>query len=153
MWSRATAYRLAVVAVGVGVAAAGLGEAAADHVADRQDRDVEPRLLGAEATGVGLVDDLGGDQDAGQDGEEGEELGRLERRLGLRLATGSGTVGLVQAVAVVGARARGAGSGAHGSSYADGIRMNLVRLHRDSETVPNRCSARGGRGRKPAQTV
>src|SRR5829696_4162382 len=38
----------------VGLAAAGLGEAAADHVADSQDRRVQPCLLGAEAAVVGL---------------------------------------------------------------------------------------------------
>src|SRR3954453_22710770 len=37
----------------VGLPAAGLGEAAAEHVADGQDRHVQPLLPGAEATGVG----------------------------------------------------------------------------------------------------
>ena len=43
----------------IGLAAAGLGEAAADHVADGQDRRVQPRLPGAEAAVVGLVDHAG----------------------------------------------------------------------------------------------
>jgi hypothetical protein len=61
----------------VGLLAAGLGEAAADHVADGQDRRVQPGLLGAEAAVVGLVDDGGRDQDSGQYRQEGEELRRL----------------------------------------------------------------------------
>src|SRR3954470_118760 len=101
---------LLVAVVRVRVAAAGLGEAAAHHVADGEDRDVEPGLTRAEPADVALIDDLGGDQDAGQDRQEREELGRLERRLGLRLATGGGAMGLVQAVAVSRKWARSAGS-------------------------------------------
>src|SRR3954452_4879325 len=37
----------------VGLTAAGLREAAADHVAHRQDRHIQPRLPGAEAAHVG----------------------------------------------------------------------------------------------------
>src|SRR5829696_3134303 len=98
----------------VGLAAAGLGEAAADHVADGQDRHVQPRLPGAEAAVVGLVDDAGGDQDAGQHGEEGEELGRLKRRLGLRAQATRGALGTAVALGTI-----GPGGGlncAHGSS-------------------------------------
>ena len=75
---------------GVGLAAAGLGEAAADHVADGEERDEQPRLLGAEPAGVGLIDDAGGDQHADDGRHVGEELGRLERRLRLREATAGG---------------------------------------------------------------
>src|SRR4051794_1294809 len=63
--------------------AARLGQTAADHVGGGQDRRVQPGLLCAVAAGVGLVDEGGGDEDSGQDGDEREELRRLERRLGL----------------------------------------------------------------------
>src|SRR3954471_4927550 len=86
----------------VGLAAAGLGEAAADHVAHGQDRHVEPRLLGAEAAVVALVDHAGGDQDAGQDGEEGEEFGRLKRRLGLGGQAARGALGVAVALGTIG---------------------------------------------------
>src|SRR3954449_9732389 len=98
----------------VGLTAAGLGEAAADHVADGQDRHVQPRLPGAEAAVVGLVDHAGGDQDAGQHGEEGEELGRLERRLGLRGQATRGALGMAVALGTIGPR--GGLNCAHGSS-------------------------------------
>jgi hypothetical protein len=55
------------------IAAAGLRQAAGDHVADREDGRVEPDLAGAEAAGVRRVDDGPGDQDAGEDQDEGEE--------------------------------------------------------------------------------
>src|SRR3954462_5450628 len=64
----------------VEVAAAGLGQATADHVADRQQRDVEPTLLGAE---VGGVNDGRRNQDTDDRGNIGDQLGGLER--GLRL--------------------------------------------------------------------
>ena len=67
----------------VGLAAAGLGEAAADHVADGQDRHVQPGLTGAEAAVVGLVDHAGRDQDADQDDRRRRRTGRFERRLRL----------------------------------------------------------------------
>jgi hypothetical protein len=51
--------------VRVRVAAAGLGQAAADHVADGQDRRVQPDLLRAEATGTGVIDEQAGDQEPG----------------------------------------------------------------------------------------
>ena len=89
--------------------AAGLGEAAADHVADGQDRHVQPRLLGAQATGVGLVDHGSGDQDADEHDDERDELGRLERRLRLGGETAHGVV-LGLAVAL---RALFAGRGAN----------------------------------------
>src|SRR4051794_6687078 len=80
----------------VGLAAAGLGEAAADHVADGENRHVQPRLPGAEAAVVGLVDDAGGDEDADHHRDVREELARLER--GLRL--GGEPAGAVIGVAV-----------------------------------------------------
>src|SRR3954453_20306974 len=99
----------------IGLTAAGLGEAAADHVADRQDRHVQPRLPGAEAAHVGLVDHAGRDQDAGQHGEKGEELGRLERRFGLRgQATRRARLGLAVAHGTI--APRGSLNCAHGSS-------------------------------------
>ena len=73
---------VAVVGV-VRVAAAGLRQPARHHVADGEDRGVEPDLAGAEAASVGRVNDRAGDEDADEDGEVGEELRRLER--GLRL--------------------------------------------------------------------
>jgi hypothetical protein len=65
-------------------AAAGLGEAAADHVADGEQRDVEPDLVGGEVVGAALLalDRVARDPQADDDGDIGEELGRLERRLG-----------------------------------------------------------------------
>src|SRR3954452_24416389 len=99
----------------VGLAAAGLGEATADHVADGQDRHVQPRLPGAKAAHVGLVDHAGGDPNADQHGEKGEELGRLERRLGLRgQATHGARPGLAVAHGTIGPR--GSLNCAHGSS-------------------------------------
>ena len=71
---------VAVVGV-VRVAAAGLRQAAGDHVANGEDGGVEPDLPGAVAARVRCVDDGPGDEDAGQDGDVGEELGRLERGL------------------------------------------------------------------------
>ena len=75
---------VAVRVVVVEVAAAGLGEPAADHVADGEQRDVEPGLVGEEdiAAAIGVTDQRGGDEHA--DDEEDDELGRLER--GLRLS-------------------------------------------------------------------
>src|SRR4051794_37563615 len=73
---------LAVVGV-VALAAAGLRQPPRDHVADREDRRVEPDLASAVPAGVRRVDHRTGDQDANEDGDEREELGRLERRLRL----------------------------------------------------------------------
>src|SRR6187431_889054 len=68
----------------VRLVAAGLRQAARDHVADRQDRDVEPDLVGTERIDVVLLLDLcPGDQDQGERDEVRVELGRLE--CGLRL--------------------------------------------------------------------
>src|SRR5829696_7595603 len=66
-------------------AAAGLGQAAADHVADGEQRDVEPGLVGEEdvAAAVGVADERGGEKHS-DDGENvDDELGRLNRGLGL----------------------------------------------------------------------
>src|SRR5215218_11314956 len=73
--------RLALLVVSL--AAARLREPAADHVADGEDRDVQPCLLGPEAAGVGIVHDGGGDQNADRRDDVRDELGGLER--GLRL--------------------------------------------------------------------
>ena len=43
----------------------------------------EPDLPSAETTGIRLIDHGAGDQNAGQHGEVRDELGRLERGLGL----------------------------------------------------------------------
>jgi hypothetical protein len=77
----------ALVGVVVRVPATGLRETAAEHVADGQDRHVQPRLAGAKATGVAIVDDGGGDQDGDRGREEREELRRLERGFGLGAET------------------------------------------------------------------
>src|SRR5215218_9038801 len=81
--------RVAVVAVRlVGLARAGLGEAAADHVADGDDGDVEPRLPGNELVGPGggvaALDHRRGDEDADDDGDHRPELGGFERLFRLR---------------------------------------------------------------------
>jgi hypothetical protein len=49
-----------VVVGGARLTAAGLGKAAAEHLADRQDRHIQPGLVGAEPAAVGLVDHAGG---------------------------------------------------------------------------------------------
>ena len=41
--------------VGVGLAAAGLGQASADHVSDREQGDVEPDLVGSEVVGAAFL--------------------------------------------------------------------------------------------------
>src|SRR4051794_32744142 len=82
---------LAVVAgvLPVRVAAAGLRQPAADHVADCQDRDVEPDLVGAEDVRAALLglDRVTGDQDQDERQQVGVELGRLESVLRLRRET------------------------------------------------------------------
>src|SRR5215207_10922897 len=81
--------RVAVVAVSVvRLTRTGLRQAAADHVADGDDGDVEPRLPGDELVGpwggVAALDHRRGDEDADDDGDHRPELGRFERlfRLG-----------------------------------------------------------------------
>jgi hypothetical protein len=72
--------------VRVRLAAAGLGQSAADHVADGEDADDQPRLVGCQAV-VLAVAGLGeqtGEQDADGGGDVGVELGRLGGVLGLR---------------------------------------------------------------------
>src|SRR3954454_18681206 len=126
-------WGLRVVLV-VGLTAAGLGEAAADHVADRQNRHVQPRLPGAEAAHVGLVDHAGRDQDAGQHGEKGEELGRLERRLGLRgQATRRARLGPAVAHGTI--APRGSLNCAHGSSREIADYEQLDRLPHPRNTA------------------
>src|SRR3954464_14159644 len=75
----------AVAVVGVRVAAAGLREAAAQHVADREDGRVQPHLVCLEAVVVAVArrGEHACEQDAREDDEIRVELGRLER--GLRL--------------------------------------------------------------------
>src|SRR5215203_598242 len=70
--------RVAVVAVRVvRLARAGLRQAAADHVADGDDGDVEPRLPGDELVGPGggvaALDHRRGDEDADDDGDHRPE--------------------------------------------------------------------------------
>ena len=74
-------------------AAAGLGQAAADHVADGEQGDVEAGLVGEEdvAAAVGIADESGGEKHS-DDGENvDDELGRLNR--GLSLGAGAGPSG------------------------------------------------------------
>jgi hypothetical protein len=66
--------------VGVPLAATGLGEAAADHVSDAQDRGVQPYLVGAKYV-VSIASRLGdrsGDEQPDQNGDVREEFGGLE---------------------------------------------------------------------------
>src|SRR5215218_11485017 len=77
--SEAQTFRSAVL-----VAAAGLGQAAADQVTDCQQRDQEPAVVGAEPLTV-LVD-VGhprGDQHSDDCQDVDDQLGGLERRLRL----------------------------------------------------------------------
>jgi hypothetical protein len=72
-----------VALVRVRLAAAGLGEAATDHVADGQNRGVKPHFLGKEAivvaaTGLGHQ---AGNQCGGENYDVRVELGRLDRGL------------------------------------------------------------------------
>ncbi len=92
-----------VIVVAVGLAAAALGEAAGHHVAEREDGDVEPDLVGAELVGVRPVtgDHRSRDEGAGQDCDVGEELARLERRLGLGAEAAGVVPGAVVAMVAV----------------------------------------------------
>jgi hypothetical protein len=66
------------------VAAAGLGQATADQVADGQQGDQEPSLVSAEPLTVRVdVDHQGGDQHTEDRQYVDDQLGGLERRLGL----------------------------------------------------------------------
>src|SRR6476646_5359854 len=66
----------------VGLAAAGLGDPAADHVTDSQNCHVQPYAVGAERIMVGAVTarlrDRAGDQNSGEANDVSDELGRLE---------------------------------------------------------------------------
>src|SRR5215218_3428731 len=77
---------LAAVVV-VGLAAAGLGQPAGDHVADGQQGDVPPGLVGPEVVEALAVlaglDQERGQQDAGEHDHVGDELGGLVGGLGL----------------------------------------------------------------------
>src|SRR6188472_711290 len=107
-------WSLPVAVVGVvRVAAAGLRQAAGHHVANGEDRGVQPDLARTVAAGVGRVDDRASDEDAGEDGEVGEELCRLERGLRLGAQTADAVARRDGARVVLGrAEARGCG-GAH----------------------------------------
>jgi hypothetical protein len=85
----------------VRLAASGLGQAAADHVADREQGDVEPDLVGGEVVAAPLLalDCVARDEEADDDREVREELGRLERRFRLG-ANASDRVARRQALAV-----------------------------------------------------
>src|SRR5215218_3746699 len=66
------------------VAAAGLGQATADQVADGQQGDQEPALVGAEPLTVLVdVDHPRGDQHSDDCQDVDDQLGGLERRLRL----------------------------------------------------------------------
>jgi len=60
------------------VVAPGLGKSAAEHVADSEGGDEDPRQAG-----VNRFINRRGDQDTGNGGEVRQELGRFECRLGL----------------------------------------------------------------------
>src|SRR5829696_4236097 len=65
------------------VAAAGLGQATADQIADRQQGDQEPALIGAEPLTVGTdVDHPGGDQDTEDRKQIDNQFGGLKGWLG-----------------------------------------------------------------------
>src|SRR5215203_4971632 len=77
--SAAQTFRSAVL-----VAAAGLGEAAADQIADCQQGDQEPAVVGAEPLTVRIaVNHPRGDQHTEDRQYVDDQLGGLERRLGL----------------------------------------------------------------------
>ncbi len=87
-------------------AAAGLGQAAADHVADREERDVEPGLVREEdvaGTVGGVTDRERGEQNTDDGDEVDDELGRPEGRLRLGVDTVGRRVGgaVVQGMAGV----------------------------------------------------
>ena len=65
----------------VGLAAAGLGEAAAEQVTDGQDDDVQPRPVGPEIVPVvcSAADGTRGDQDGGNGRRIDPKLRRFER--------------------------------------------------------------------------
>src|SRR5688500_14731337 len=69
----------------VRLAAAGLGQSAADHVADGQQGDEQPDLVSGEVVSPALLafDRVAGEQNAHQHDDVGEELSRLESGLGL----------------------------------------------------------------------
>src|SRR5689334_10381004 len=92
----------------VEVTTSGLRQATPDHVADRQERDQLPRLGRAEAAVT--VDDGRGDQDADDGAEVGDELGRVDRCLGL----GTGTARVVPRSGVGGVKV---GAGHHWPPY------------------------------------
>src|SRR5829696_2173652 len=97
----------AVVVLGVRVAYAGLGDASAQHVADRQQRDVEPDLVGREevvAAFLGL-DRVAGDQDRNDREYVRDELAGLEELLGLGGETATEVTDAAAEVGAAGARA------------------------------------------------
>lgn len=84
--------------LGVGLAAAGLRQTATDHVADGQDRGVEPHLVRAKRVGMvhpvrtlAAVAGKASDQDPDQHHDVDDELCGLERRLGFGKQTAGGT--------------------------------------------------------------
>src|SRR5829696_7565333 len=98
------------------VAAAGLGQAAADQVADRQQGAQEPALVGAEPLTVLVdVDHQGGDQHTEDRQYVDDQFGGLERRLGLpgdtpRVVSGCDSAAAANHVVLVG------GAAGHGFS-------------------------------------
>src|SRR3954470_17381787 len=74
-------FGLPVVVVVVEIAAARLRQAAADHVANGEQGDVEPGVLGVEA--VVVVLERGGDQDRDDRDDVGDQLAGLGRVLRL----------------------------------------------------------------------
>src|SRR5215207_2720466 len=101
------------------VAAAGLGQTAADQVSDGQQRDQEPALVSAEPLAILVdVDDPGGDQDTDDRQDVDKQLGGLERRLclpdktAIAISVGDSTA-LADDVVVVG------GASGHASPFGE----------------------------------
>src|SRR5215213_11914823 len=114
--SAAQTFRSAVL-----VAAAGLGQAAADQVADGQQGDQEPALVGAEPLSVVVdVDHPGGDQHTEDRQYVDDQFGGFERRLGLPgdmpgVVSGCDSAAAANHVVLVG------GAAGHASPYGSGV--------------------------------
>src|SRR5512132_3671592 len=108
----------------VGVAASGLGQTAADHVADGQQRDVQPHLVAGEVIGSAILalNAVAGDENADQNDEKGVELGCLERRLGLGGQSADGIATGTVCAAAGDVAVRGVITGCHRASLQAVVR-------------------------------
>src|SRR3981081_2358959 len=101
--------------------AAGLRKTTADHVADRDDGHIEPRLGRREAITMSArrLDHRSRDENPGHNCKEGDEFGRLERSLGFRRDPTDRLVRGSRAVVgtAVGPAAPGGACGTHTYSY------------------------------------